>query len=263
MKPLDDESLFSLIEKGDKNDFDRFNAAIGERISLSRGKLVRAARKLARDLEGEDPVEIAICQAVESLHDQFNRMPVKFKFDPALAPFDEYLVLYMGGKEDIRGVIDTLRQRRRRARIETIGEEEQLDHLAQMHMSHGARRVAHGQAVPLPMPSTAADDFEAFVELEMLAPRERFVLRMELLRETVLSIDDLPELLRSCDFDPIEQLAILDRAHAMKSGHPPQESCAQLLGLKARSVRYIKQTAIEKLKARYAPSKPAHKRAAA
>jgi hypothetical protein len=254
MKPLDDKSLFSLISKADKNDFDRFNDAIGERISLARGKLMRAARKLARDLEGEDLVEIAIYRAVESLHDQFNGAPVKFKFDPALAPFDEYLVLHMGGKDGTRGVIGTLRQRRRRARTETIGEEEQLDHLAQIHKSQGTRRVAYGRSEPLPMPSTAADDFEAFVELETLSPRERFVLRMELLCETGPSID-LPALLRCCSFDADEQLAILGRTQAMKSGHSPQEGCAQLLGLKdARSVRYIKETAIKKLKARYTSS---------
>jgi len=260
VEPLDDKSLFALIDKGDQNDFEYFNDAIGDRISLARGRLVRTARSLARDLQGdEDVVEIAIHNAVESLHNQFKRAPVRFKFDPALAPFDEYLVLHLGGKDGIRGVIDTLRQRRRRARTDTIGEEEQLDLFAQMWASQGARWLTRGKTIPLP-----PVDFDAPIELETLTPRERFVLRMELSGGTIPSNDDLAELIRSCNFEIATQIAMLDRAQSMDARCSPQERCAQLLGLKSpRSVHRIKQTAINKLKVRYAPSTARRKRGAA
>jgi hypothetical protein len=153
---MSDHELWELLSAGGPNDFDRFRHGIGGRLHEMRAQMMRMARRRAPDLEAEEVVSETVKAVLARTFDQYVNKTGGFIFNPELAPFVGYVAANMGGSWGLFGVIDTLRQRKRRKEVPC--ESNDVDNIV----------VDQGNESP---------DFQEL--LAPLTPEENLVLRLE------------------------------------------------------------------------------------
>jgi RNA polymerase sigma factor (sigma-70 family) len=251
---LDDGALYALVSSGGPTNFDEFHGAVCSRLTRAYGLVVAVAHKRAPDFEAREVASETVVRALDSLHEQFNGNEVTFKFDPALAPFDAWLLKVMGGEKGNRGVIDTMRQSRRRydARVALRGSSDELDAHSQQALA-GTRW--NGQRTATEPASEFRLERSEIRELRAsLSHRERLVLRLTLSQGRRVSLQKLRGILRSSGFTLEEELAVMQRALACGVSNEliQQVHIARILGLSTRQVRNLLTSAYEKIRERYA-----------
>ena len=251
---LDDCALYALISSGGPTNFDEFHGAVCSRLTRAYGLVVAVAQKRAPDFEPREVASETVVRALDLLHEQFNGNQVTFKFDPALAPFDAWLLKVMGGERGNRGVIDTIRQSGRRyvARVALRGSSDELD-------AHSLQIVAGARWNGQPTATEPASEFRLerseIRELRAsLSQRERLILRLTLSQGRRVSLQKLRGILRISGFTPEEELAVMQRALACGVCNEliQQDHIARILGLSTRQVRNLLTSAYEKIRERYA-----------
>jgi RNA polymerase sigma factor (sigma-70 family) len=259
MSSPDDAGLFALISSGGgPTKFDNVHRAIGARVVEAYQLMLNAARKRAPDFDPREVVAETVADALEVLHDQFNGVAVPYRFDPALAPFDAWLIGMMGGGRT-RGVIDTMRKRRHRdkARLALCDSPDVLDDYSQQAQS-GSRW--NGQpAIGEPAEEFRLDRRDVRELRSFLSPREKLILRLALYKDKKLPVQKLRVIVKSSGFAPEDAHLLMQNALAGGIGATTiqQKQIADILGVSERTVFTLRTKVYEKLRHKYSVGRKA------
>jgi hypothetical protein len=234
---MSDDELWNLLCNGGPADFDHFSKGIGKRLHDMRSIMMRTAHKRAPDLDAEEVVSETVKVVLTRAFDQFVNKDGDFVFDPRLAPFEGYVSANMGGTIR-KGVVDTLRQQKRRRdeRFESRGEIE-------------------SDAVGfVEIEADASDPPDVQQLLSPLTCRENLVLRLEfrIAEHDGPDFKWVREAMIAAGYDPSSIAGMIKRAveAGVCGAKIKQRDVSLLLGVSARSVRNTKMRALKKLKAK-------------